>query len=177
MRHARRELRLGRTSEHSQATLANLARNLLRHGRIRTTVAKAKVSRRVVDRLITLGKDGSVHARRQAYRILQDRGLVKQLFADIAPRFLDCRGGYTRVLKLDGVRHGDGAQTAVLELTRLPAPPKPAPTRKPKPPPAGPAKPAPSAEPKAEETPKPKGFLDGLRGLFGKKKEPGSSGG
>lgn len=171
MRHARRELRLGRTSEHSQATLDNLARNLLRHGRIRTTVAKAKVSRRVVDRLITLGKDGSVHARRQAYRILQDRGLVKQLFADIAPRFLDCQGGYTRVLKLDGARRGDGAQTAVLELTRLPAPPKPAPARKAKPP-AEPAKPT---EPKAGEQPKPKGFLDGLRGLFGKKKESGSS--
>jgi large subunit ribosomal protein L17 len=167
MRHARRELRLGRTAEHSQATLDNLARNLLLHGRIRTTVAKAKVSRRVVDRLITLGKDGSVHARRQAYRVLQDRGLVKQLFADIAPRFLDCRGGYTRVLKLDGARHGDGAQTAILELTRLPAPPKggPAP-RKAKP--AEPARPAP-------EQPKPKGFLEGLRGLFGKKKESGSS--
>lgn len=165
MRHARRELRLGRTSEHSQATLDNLARNLLRHGRIRTTVAKAKVSRRVVDRLITLGKDGSVHARRQAYRILQDRGLVKRLFADIAPRFLDCQGGYTRVLKLDGARHGDGAQTAILELTRLPAPTAVG-ARKAKP--AEPARPAP-------EQPKPKGFLDGLRGLFGKKKESGSS--
>lgn len=176
MRHARRELRLGRTSEHSQAMLANMARNLLRHGRIRTTVAKAKVSRRVVDRLITLGKDGSIHARRQAYRILQDRGLVKQLFADIAPRFLDCQGGYTRVLKLDGARHGDGAPMAVLELTRLPAPPKPAPARKAKPQPAEPAKPspAPRAEPKAEEKPKPKRFLEGLRGLFGKKRESGS---
>jgi len=171
MRHARRELRLGRTSEHSQATLDNLARNLLRHGRIRTTVAKAKVSRRVVERLITLGKDGSVHARRQAYRVLQDRGLVKQLFADIAPRFLDCQGGYTRVLKLDGARHGDGAQTAILELTRLPAPPRdrvkagPAPR---KPQPAEPARPAP-------EPPKPKGFLEGLRGLFGPKKKRSDS--
>ena len=130
MRHARRQLRLGRTSEHSQAMLANMARNLLRHGRVHTTVAKAKVSRRVVDRLITLGKEGSLHARRRAFRILQDRGLIKQLFADVAPRFLDCQGGYTRVLKLDGARHGDGAQMAVLELTRLPsaaapnAPPK-----------------------------------------------------
>lgn len=157
--------------------LANMARNLLRHGRIQTTVAKAKVSRRVVDRLITLGKEGSIHARRQAFRILQDRGLVKQLFADVAPRFLDCQGGYTRVLKLDGARRGDGAQTAVLELTRLPtAAPKAPPKRQAKPAPAPePKAPKAAAEPSAEEAPKPKRFLEGLRGLFGPKKKGSES--
>jgi len=170
MRHARRKFQFSRTSEHGQAMLAMMARNLLRHGRIHTTPAKAKAARRVVDRLITLGKEGSIHSRRQAYRLLQDRELVKRLFAEIAPRFLDCHGGYTRVLKLDAYRHGDGAPTAVLELTRLPAePPKPSLT-KPSKPQAPPTAPEPKA-PKAEAAPKPKRFLEGLRGLFGKKKE------
>ena len=171
MRHARAGNRLSRTSEHRRATLSNMARNVLQHGRIRTTVAKAKEAQRLIDRLVGLGKDGSVHSRRLAYRVLKDRGLVKQLFADVSPRFLDRQGGYTRVLKL-GHRPGDGAATALLELTRLPA-------RAPRA--GGPAAPpktsdAPRApKPKAEEAPaKPKRFFEGIRELFGKKKKAGA---
>ncbi|MBI3087583.1 MAG: 50S ribosomal protein L17 [Candidatus Omnitrophica bacterium] len=173
MRHACAGNRLSRTSEHRRATLSNMARNVLQHGQIRTTVAKAKEAQRLIDRLVGLGKEGSVHSRRQAYRVLKDRGLVKQLFADVSPRFLDCQGGYTRVLKL-GHRLGDGAATAVLELTRLPAGPPKAPPKPKAKAEAAPAQKsaAPQApKPKAEEAPaKPKRFFEGIRELFGKKK-------
>jgi large subunit ribosomal protein L17 len=147
-----------------------MARNVLQHGRIRTTVAKAKEAQRLIDRLVGLGKEGSVHSRRRAYRVLKDRDLVKRLFAEVSPRFLDCQGGYTRVLKL-GHRNGDGAATALLELTRLPAGPPKAPPK-----PKAKAEPAPAAKtpavphapkPKAEAAPeKPKPFLEGLRRFF-----------
>ena len=172
MRHARRVARLSRTSEHREATLANMARNLVRHGRIRTTVTKGKEAQRVVDRLVSLGKDGSVHARRQAYRVLQDRDLVKRLFAEIAPQFLDCAGGYTRVLKLS-IRPGDGAHVALLELTRLPATetPRASKTAAQKTAPSAPKKPsatpqAPSAKDEPEEPKKGKGFFEGFREWF-----------
>lgn len=174
MRHARAGNRLSRTSEHREALLSNMARSVLEHGRIRTTLAKAKESRRVIERLISLGKEGSVHSRRQAYRILKDRELIKRLFADIAPRFLDCQGGYTRVLKLSE-RPGDNAIVALLELTRLPAePPKGAvkaavkDTPAPRPPPASERKPA------AEEPEKPKGFFEGLKKLLRPKEKAGA---
>ena len=148
--------------------LDNMAKNVVRHGRIRTTLAKAKETKRLIDRLISLGKEGSVHSRRRAYRILQDRNLVKQLFAEVAPRFTGIQGGYTRVLQLTS-RPGDGAPQALLELTQRP---EPTPAATPK---AKAARPAPSA-PKATEAPprsaeaekKPKRFLEGLRGLFKK---------
>ncbi len=176
MRHARRVARLSRTSEHREATLANMARNLVRHGRIHTTVTKGKEAQRVVDRLVSLGKDGSVHARRQAYRVLQDRDLVKRLFAELAPQFLDCSGGYTRLLKLS-IRPGDGAHVALLELTRLPA------TESPRTPKAVAQKSAPSAtktpsptsqapstkrakDATTEEPKKGKGFFEGFREWF-----------
>lgn len=149
-----------------------MAKQMIAHGRVRTTVAKAKESQRIVDRLITWGKDGSVHSRRQAYRILQDQVLVKQLFGDVAPRFLDCRGGYTRVLRLSP-RLGDGADQALLELTRLPAP-----TTKRAPAAAAAKAPAPKpdaateAQPEAEgaESQKSGTFFEGLRKLFRPKK-------
>lgn len=172
MRHARNVNRLSRRSEHLKAMLDNTARNVLQHGRIRTTLAKAKATQRVVDKLITLGKEGSIHSRRRAFRVLQDRTMVKLLFGDIAPRFVDVRGGYTRVLRL-AIRPGDGAQTALLELTRLPVeePAKPAKAVKTKAEPAQPAEPAeaqkPSGEPEGE---KPKKFFEGLRELFKTKK-------
>jgi large subunit ribosomal protein L17 len=173
MRHATRSQRLSLPSEHRSAVLHNLARGVLLHGQIRTTYARAKEAQRLVDRLVTLGKEGSVHARRRAFRILQDRTLVKQLFGDIAPTFVDVAGGYTRVVRLSLPRRGDGAQLAMLALSRLPAaqPAQPQPRK----PAAGPA-PAPSApgrpQPESAETSeKPKGFLEGLRNLWTRKKK------
>ena len=168
MRHASNTTRLSRAPAQRRALLANMAKNLLRHGRVRTTVVKAKETGRVVDRLISLGKDGSVHSRRQAYRLLQDRNLVKRLFSDIAPQFLDCRGGYTRVLKLSP-RAGDGASLALLELARLPVT-SPEPTPKVKVHKAAPpeTKKTPETSEKgkgAGEKPK-KGFFEGLRERF-----------
>jgi large subunit ribosomal protein L17 len=141
--------------------LAALARALLMHGTIRTTVAKAKETQRLVDRLITLGKEGSVHARRQAYRVLQDRELVKRLFAEVAPQCLTAQGGYTRVLKLHS-RLGDGAPQALLELTHLPATvPKAAPPKAKTAPPTPSA--PPPAPPEAQAPTVGKGLLKGLR--------------
>jgi len=170
MRHARRVSRLSRTSEHRQATLDAMARAIIQHGRIRTTLVKGKEARRVIDRLVTLGKEGSVHSRRRAFQVLQDRELVKRLFAEVAPRYLDVQGGYTRLLRL-GNRPGDGAQTALLELTRLPVESSPAPAK-------AKAKAAPAPKEGAEESAarvpeegeqKPKKFFEGLRELFKKK--------
>ena len=149
--------------------LGLMVKNLLHHGRIRTTLVKAKATQRLGDRLITLGKEGSVHSRRQAYRILKDRTAVKQLFAEIAPRFVDTPGGYTRVFKL-GPRQGDGAPIALLELTHQPVEMPPAtPTSKAQP--TVSPKPAAAQNPQAkQEAAKPKRFFEGLRDLFGKKK-------
>ncbi|MBI4354005.1 MAG: 50S ribosomal protein L17 [Candidatus Omnitrophica bacterium] len=160
MRHARGGRRLSRGSEQRAALLANMAKNLLRHGRIRTTVAKAKETSRVADRLITWGKEGSVHARRAAFDLLQDRSLVKQLFAEIAPRCATVQGGYTRVIRL-APRAGDGAPQALLELTQRPVE-TPA-IRK--------ASEPPHAQPSAPPVKKPqKKFFEGIRGLFRKTK-------
>ena len=172
MRHATRVARLSRTSEHREATLANMARNIIRHGRIRTTLAKGKEARRVIDRLITLGKEGSVHSRRRAYRLLQDRALVKRLFAELAPQYLGCQGGYTRLLRLS-LRPGDGAQVALLELTRLPVEMQPtAPKAKAQPASQSktPSAPKAAAEEADASKKKPKGFFEGLRERFRPKK-------
>ena len=144
------------------------------HGQIRTTYARAKEAQRLVDRLVTLGKEGSLHARRRAFRILQDRTLVKQLFGEIAPTFVDVSGGYTRVVRLLALRRGDGAQLAVLALSRLPAlkPARPD-GRKP---PAPPTAPGYSQPQTAKPGEKPKGFFEGLRGLWTRKKKGSASG-
>lgn len=173
MRHATRTQRLSLPSEHRAAVLHNLARSVLVHGQIRTTYARAKEAQRLVDRLVTLGKEGSIHARRRAFRILQDRTLVKQLFGDIAPTFVDVSGGYTRVIRLSAPRRGDGAQLAVLAFSRLPAvqparPSGPRPASAPQPAPAAPGRPQPQ---KAKEAEKPKGFFEGLRSLWTRKKK------
>jgi large subunit ribosomal protein L17 len=146
-------------------------RDLVVHGQIHTTYARAKAAQRVADRLVTLGKDGSIHSRRRALRILQDRDLVKRLFAEIAPRYLDVAGGYTRVLRLS-LRRGDGAQLAVLALSRLPAlqaaaRPEAKPAHAPQPP-GAPERPQPKAPEPAE---KPKGLFEGLRHLWTRKKK------
>jgi len=115
MRHRKGISKLGRTGSHRRAMMRNMATALFQHGRIETTVAKAKALRPVAERLITLGKRGDLHARRLAARDIQDRDILKKLFGDIAGRFSERPGGYTRVLKT-GNRKGDNAPTALIEL-------------------------------------------------------------
>ena len=115
MRHLKQGRKLGRTTAHRKALLRNLATALLQHERIITTEPKAKELRRVADRLVTLGKRGSLHARRQALQTVQSNSVVQKLFNEIAPRFAERQGGYTRVLRL-GYRSGDAAAMAVIEL-------------------------------------------------------------
>jgi len=115
MRHKVAGKRLGRSSSHRTALLRNLVTELLEHEAVRTTEAKAKELRRWGDRMITLGKRGGLHARRQAAAVVRRRAVVQKLFADLAERYAGRPGGYTRVVKL-GVRPGDAAQMAVVEL-------------------------------------------------------------
>lgn len=115
MRHGRKVKKLGRTQSHRKAMLANMVASLLMHNIIRTTEAKAKEVRKLAEKLITLGKRGDLHAHRQVYAVIKDRKLVKKLFDEIAPKFKEREGGYTRVLRL-GIRKGDGATLAVVEL-------------------------------------------------------------
>ena len=121
MRHRRNTLKLGRTSQHRDSMLANLVGSLIRHERVRTTVARAKAARPVAEKLVTLGKKGSLHHRRMAIAALHETDLVHKLFAEIAPRFMDRTGGYTRILKL-GHRLGDAAPLALLEWVVRPLP-------------------------------------------------------
>jgi len=107
--------RLGSGPAHQRLMLGGLAASLFVHERIRTTEAKAKALRPLAEKLITFAKDGSVHARRQVLRVVPDRDVVHKLFAEIAPRFEERPGGYTRIMKL-GPRKGDGAPMALIEL-------------------------------------------------------------
>ncbi|GGJ92951.1 50S ribosomal protein L17 [Lentibacillus kapialis] len=113
--------KLGRKTDHRMAMLRNLASDLIIHERIETTEAKAKDLKSIVDKMITLGKRGDVHARRQAASFLydqeanEDETVIQKLFDDVAARYEDRQGGYTRVLKL-GPRQGDGAKMAIIEL-------------------------------------------------------------
>jgi large subunit ribosomal protein L17 len=115
MRHLKQGRKLGRTTAHRKALLRNLATALLEHERIITTEPKAKELRRVADKLVTLGKRGDLHARRQALQVVRSNAVVRKLFNEIAPRFAERKGGYTRVLRL-GYRAGDAAAMAVIEL-------------------------------------------------------------
>jgi large subunit ribosomal protein L17 len=115
MRHRRAGRKLGRDSAHRKALYANLASALIEHGRIRTTEAKAKEVRPIVEEMITLGKRGDVAAHRQAVAFLRSKSVAHILFVEIAPRFADRPGGYTRVVKI-GPRQGDAAPMAYLEL-------------------------------------------------------------
>ncbi len=115
MRHRLRGRKLNRTSAHRKAMFANMAAALIKHEQITTTLPKAKDLRAVVDRLITLGKRGSLHARRQALAVLRDRKLTDKLFTALAERYAERPGGYTRVLRT-GFRYGDSAPMAVIEL-------------------------------------------------------------
>jgi large subunit ribosomal protein L17 len=114
MRHLKRTAKLGRTGEHRNAMLANLVCSLIKHKRVTTTLAKAKAARSVAEKMVTLGKHGSLHDRRLAAARLHQEDAVKILFAEIAPAHKDRHGGYTRIIKL-GQRQGDSGQKAILE--------------------------------------------------------------
>ena len=115
MYHGRAKRRFNRTSEHRKAMFANMCQALIKHEQIITTLPKAKDLRPVVEKLVTLGKRGDLHARRQAISQMKDAVLVKKLFDVLGPRYKDRNGGYTRVLKA-GFRHGDNAAMAVIEF-------------------------------------------------------------
>ena len=118
MRHRKAGRKLNRSWEHRKAMFKNMAGSLVVHESIRTTEARAKELRKVMDRLVTLALRNDVHARRQAYKILAKHSLVKRLFDEIGPRFAGVAGGYTRVVKLGLPRLGDCASMAVIEFTR-----------------------------------------------------------
>jgi large subunit ribosomal protein L17 len=115
MRHRVAGRKLGRVTSHRLATLRNMATSLFERDRIRTTLMKAKELRPFAEKLVTLSKKGGLHRRRLAARDIQDPRILKRLFDDISPRFVERPGGYTRILKL-GQRKGDGAEMAILEL-------------------------------------------------------------
>ena len=115
MRHRKKGRQLSRTSSHRKATLRNLVTSLFRHGRIETTTAKAKELRPFAERLITLARRGDIHSRRLAGQKISDRHVLGKLFDDIAPRYAERPGGYTRILKL-GNRKGDAAEMSLIEL-------------------------------------------------------------
>ncbi|HEY3207117.1 MAG TPA: 50S ribosomal protein L17 [Gaiellaceae bacterium] len=115
MNHRRAGRKLGRDAAHRKALYANLTASLIEHGRIKTTVAKAKEVRPVAEEMITLGRRGDVPARRQALKFLRSQDVVYKLFSDVGPRFADRAGGYSRIVKL-GPRQGDAAEMAYLEL-------------------------------------------------------------
>ena len=131
MRHRKRGRQLGRDTKHRRALFRNLVTSLLEHERIETTIPKAKEIRSITDKMISLGKAGDLSARRQAAAYLLNKKTLTKLFSEIAPRFSDKNGGYTRIIKTR-VRQGDGASLAVVELTQLKIAPKNVTPEKPK---------------------------------------------
>lgn len=107
--------KLGRNPSHRKAMLRNIVTSLLEHERIVTTVPKAKEVRRIADKMITLGKRGDLHARRQALSYIRTKDVVAKLFDDLSPQYADRQGGYTRIIRT-GTRHGDAAPMAIVEL-------------------------------------------------------------
>src|SRR5438094_9217312 len=124
MRHLKRTAKLGRTGEHRNAMLANLVCSLIKHKRVTTTLAKAKAVRSVAEKMVTLGKSGTIHDRRLAVARLHQEDAVRILFNEIAPTQADRRGGYTRILRLNQ-RQGDAAQRAILQWVDVPVAPAP----------------------------------------------------
>ena len=115
MRHGKAHRKLGRTSAHRTAMFANMSASLIKHEQIVTTLPKAKDLRPVIEKLITLGKKGGLHARRQAISQIRDVAMAKKLFDVLGPRYKDRKGGYTRIMKA-GFRYGDSAPVAVIEF-------------------------------------------------------------
>jgi large subunit ribosomal protein L17 len=119
MRHGRSGKKLGRDSAHRKALYANLAGAVIEHGRIKTTVTKAKAVKPIAEQLITLGRRGDIHARRQAVAFLRSKDIVHKLFAEVGPAFAERPGGYLRITRI-GPRQGDAAEMAYLELVDTP---------------------------------------------------------
>jgi len=117
MRHRQKGRKLGRNWEHRKAMIRNLSRALIEREQIQTTVPRAKELRKMSDKLVGYGLENTIHARRKAFQVLEDRTLVKKLFDEIAPRFTERPGGYTRIVKLADTRKGDAAPRAVVEFT------------------------------------------------------------
>lgn len=107
--------KLGRPTDQRRAMLRNLVTSFLKHGKIETTVTRAKETRRLAEKMITLGKRGDLHARRQVLAFVTEEDVVTELFNNIAPKYTERNGGYTRMYKI-GPRRGDGAETVILEL-------------------------------------------------------------
>jgi large subunit ribosomal protein L17 len=126
MRHLKRTAKLGRQFEHRNAMLANMVCSLIKHKRITTTLAKAKAARSVAEKMVTLGKSGTISDRRLAVARLHQEDAAKILFTEIAPTFKERRGGYTRIIRLQE-RQGDASQLAILEWVDLPVTAAPAP--------------------------------------------------
>src|SRR5712671_4622646 len=126
MRHRKRTAKLGRTGQHRNAMLANLVCSLIKHKRVTTTLAKAKAARSVAEKLVTLGKSGTIHDRRLAAARLHQEEAVRILFNEIAPAQNERPGGYTRIIRLSQ-RQGDAAQLAILEWVDVPVAPAPEP--------------------------------------------------
>ena len=120
MRHLKRTAKLGRTGEHRNAMLANLVCSLIKHKRVTTTLAKAKAARSVAEKMVTLGKGGTIQNRRLAAARLHQEDAVKILFNEIAPAQKDRHGGYTRIVRLARQRQGDAGQKAILEWVDMP---------------------------------------------------------
>jgi len=129
VRHHRSGRKLGRDAAHRKALYANLASALIEHGRIKTTAAKAKEVRPIAEQMITLGRRGGVHARRQALAYLRSQDVVYKLFSDVGPRFADRPGGYSRIVRI-GPRQGDAAEMVYLELVDYIAPAPVVPARR-----------------------------------------------
>ena len=119
MRHGRKVPKLGRTAAHRKAMLRNMVTDLFRHERIETTLPKAKALGPLAEKMVTLGKRGDLHARRQALAVVRDKGVVHKLFTELAERYRDRQGGYVRILKL-GYRRGDSAPMALVEMVDAP---------------------------------------------------------
>jgi large subunit ribosomal protein L17 len=115
MYHGKAGRKLGRTSSHKEAMFRNMVTSVIKHERIRTTDCKAKELRKLAEKMITLGKKGSLHARRQALAVVRDKSLVGKLFGELAERYRDRAGGYTRIIKA-GYRFGDNAPVSILEF-------------------------------------------------------------
>jgi large subunit ribosomal protein L17 len=123
MRHRRKVTKLSRTDSHRKALLRNLATQLFTHERIKTTETRAKAVRPFAERLITIAKEDTVHARRSVSKVIHDKDVVKKLFGELSPRFKDRPGGYTRIMKL-GHRQGDDAKMSIIELVEKELSPK-----------------------------------------------------
>ncbi len=117
MRHRNRIKKLGKTASHRKAMMSNMMTSLLKWESIITTTQKAKALRSEVEKLITIAKDDSLHSKRRVMKVIKDRDVVKKLFSEIAPRYKERQGGYTRIVKA-GLRQGDVAESAIIELVK-----------------------------------------------------------